>query len=120
MGANDCVACRYAGTKPTPGANVQVAFNPAVTMPGTPTIDGHRMGVRTLAVIAWERGVPAAHGPAFYPHLTREEVVVACWWMGLYGPRTWRRRWGAWALNAGWHLWSRCLTFPDPPRKGAE
>lgn len=50
--------------------------------------------------------------------LTRHEVLVACWWIGEFGPWRWRRRWRQWAKAAHAQLWhGRYETIPDPPRR---
>jgi len=111
----ECGACERAGTKGKRIQNSQVVFNPAIAMPGMPTIDENRLGVHVLGKLAWEFGIAYVHGPEMYPHLRREQVVTACWWLGLYGARVWRKRWGEWAAEAGNHLWYECGNVPELP-----
>jgi uncharacterized protein (DUF433 family) len=51
--------------------------------------------------------------------LTRADVLVACWYLGLMGTRQYRRRWKAWAEDAGQHMWAASAAtydeIPDPP-----
>lgn len=56
--------------------------------------------------------------------LTRADVLVACWYLGLYGTPRWRRRWWTWASDvAGPAMWDiRTVEYdaiPDPPIGGA-
>ena len=51
--------------------------------------------------------------------MTRGEVLVACWYLGLYGTRRWKRLLRDWANPAGEQMW-HCNTVnyddvPDPP-----
>lgn len=32
-----------------------------------------------------------------WPAITRSRLLVACWYLGKYGSRTWQKRWRAWA-----------------------
>lgn len=50
--------------------------------------------------------------------VTRPELLIACWWLGWYGPKKWRRRWKAWADQ--WHealAREEYDAVPDAPRK---
>lgn len=52
--------------------------------------------------------------------LRRCDVLTACWYMGAYGPRVWRRLWGAWAEAVHPLLWGRDPDYdavPDPPTR---
>lgn len=49
--------------------------------------------------------------------LSREEVLVACWWAGQWGPRRLRMAFKAWSeKEAGPHLWHGCVNIADPPQ----
>jgi uncharacterized protein (DUF433 family) len=56
-------------------------------------------------------------------HLTRPDVLVACWYVGQYGlpesPRRWRTALREWAAEVGQAMWdaSTCdyEAIPDPP-----
>jgi len=113
MGHLSCLACREGHTRPIYGKDVSVEFDPAVQMPGTPTIAGTRFSAEFAAHLVMMNGVKGTQ--KMYPHLTREELMVACWWAGLYGPRKYRKAWNEWAKAAGWHLWYRCVRIPEPP-----
>ena len=106
------------GSRPKPFTITPVVFDPTCQMPGSPTLMGHRMGAENLARLAMARGVPYVHSHEMYPHLTRDEVVMACWWAGLWGPKKLRQYFGEWANEAGNHLWYRCGGFADPPVAG--
>lgn len=48
--------------------------------------------------------------------LTRDQVLVACWWLGIHGAKKWRRRWKVWAQTAHDHMWhGRWEKVTDPP-----
>jgi uncharacterized protein (DUF433 family) len=98
----------------------RVVFNPMVAMPGMPTIDDNRIGVLTIGKVAWEHGIAYVHGPEMYPHLRREQVITACWWLGTYGAKAWRKRWDKWAWLAYQHLWYGCGNVPELPTKPKE
>lgn len=50
--------------------------------------------------------------------ITRGDVLVSCWYMAKYGPRSWRKRWGEWLQKADGELWyGRYETCPMPPQK---
>jgi hypothetical protein len=50
-----------------------------------------------------------------YPHLTRTQVLVACWFQASYGPAHWRRRWAKWAGAHEGAMWAgRFDDIPDP------
>lgn len=56
--------------------------------------------------------------------LTRGDILVACWWLGLYGSKSWRRLWRDWANGtAGPAMWRAATVnyddIPDPPVGGA-
>ena len=115
MTYQSCLACKAAGSDPLEGAGVTVSYDPGITMPGTPTIGGHRLAARVVAALVLKRGVQDVMDD--YYALTREEVLVACWWSGLYGPPKLRKALKAWATIAGWHLWYRCIQIEDPPKE---
>lgn len=50
--------------------------------------------------------------------LRREDVLVACWWVGSYGTRSGRRRFRLWAMDVERKLWLRQYDVPDPPDAG--
>ena len=111
MSYRDCLACKETGTKPKRGAGIRVVHHPAVRF-GRPTIENHGLEAALLTRRVLKFGV--ASEMADY-QLTREEVLVACWWSGTYGSRRLREALGEWAGTAGTHLWYRCISIPDPP-----
>ncbi len=115
MSYRDCTACKEAGTKPARGRGLVVSFDPRIQMPGTPTVQGHRIAAETVAMRAYHDGVKPVMEDYVLP---REAVLVACWWAGLFGPRRTRRIFRESAEMAGRHLWYRCIRIPDPPREG--
>lgn len=50
--------------------------------------------------------------------ISRQQFLVACWFLAVHGSPRWRRRWQPWAARAGQLLWSRETAdqAPDPPR----
>ncbi len=96
-----------------------VVFDPAQRF-GQPNVGG--VSVVAVADTAWVEGVDVA---ADVYDLRREDVIVACWYAGLYGlpgarsrraQPEWRRRWGDWAKTADPLLWSSSYgEIPDPP-----
>jgi len=112
MGYRDCFACEKVGGKPKRGKGTTIVFDPQIQMPGTPTLSGHRLTAELMAARVWIDGMAFAKDDY---QLRREELLVACWWAGSFGPRKWKKRWGEWALNAGSHLWHNCIAISDPP-----
>ena len=110
----DCSACQRAGQSPIQGKGVRIVFDPGIQMPGPPTIEGHRLGAEFIADIVFAHGFKDAQDDY---ELTREELLLACWWAGLWGPRKWKTRWGEWAKAVNAHLWYGCINIPDPPTK---
>ena len=114
MTYRNCIACKEAGTKPKRGKKVRIVYDPGITMPGPPTLEDTRLGAEFMARRVAAFGVEEAMRD--YP-LTREQVIVCCWWVGAYGNRRTKlnkllREWAEWA---GWHLWYGCINIPDPP-----
>ncbi len=109
----ECLKCKEDGLTPIEGEGVQLVFNPRMTMPGPPTIEGHRLGAEFLATYVYHQGIDGAIRDY---ELKREELLVACWWVGRGGPR---RKittiFREWASVAGAHLWHGCINIPDPP-----
>lgn len=50
---------------------------------------------------------------------TWPDVLVACWYYGMYGTRLWRRRYGGWAKANNKSLWEGTYKdVPPPPWEG--
>lgn len=49
--------------------------------------------------------------------LTSEELIAACWWAAHWGPRKFKQAWREWGIEAGNHLWYRCINVPFPPTR---
>jgi len=120
---------------PVAPSRPQVAFDPAV-LSGEPCILGRRIPVRMVAEMVWNENVDEAMDMW---GLSREEVLVACWFVGATGIMTihaesgeqegtgnayklnlsseeWRERWNAWANRYAASLWlSDYDAVPDPP-----
>lgn len=88
-----------------------VVTDPAVAY-GRPQVA--RIGVEHIAGATWVESVDVA---ADEYGLTRPQVLVACWWIGLYGDRRWRRRWKTWAQQVDGELWHSRYEIPDPPTR---
>ena len=117
MSYQDCLSCKDAQATPAPAKGVCIVYDPAIQMPGTPTIQDRRIAAVSMA----EAVMVEPHGVADVMRgwrLSREEVLVACWWAGRFGPRRFRV-WRQWAEDAGSHLWYRCINIPDPPPQAA-
>ena len=110
----DCLACKQAGTDPVKGDHLCVVYDPAIQMPGSPTIQGQRLSANFMAARAYSLGIASQMEDYKLP---REALLVACGGAGLYGPRRLRKVFGEWAQVAGRHLWYGCINIPDPPTK---
>lgn len=113
-GYRRCRACKEYGTKPKRGEGLRLVFDPMITMVGTPTIENHRLGAEFMAERVWHLGVQEQIDDYA---LTREHLVLVCWWAGQWGPLRLRKVFRDWSGPAGWHLWYGCIQIPDPPRK---
>lgn len=92
----------------------RIVYDPAVSMPGQPTLEDHRMGAQFIAELAWHQGLQ--YISENYPQLTRWDVLVCCWWVGRFDRRkVWRQRFHEWAEEAFGHLWYCCDGAGDPP-----
>lgn len=118
MSYKDCAACFDARTKPTEMEPARIVFDPRIQMPGTPTIEGHRLGAEWVAGYIWAWGWDETQRA--YPQLTDDMMFAVCWWAGRFGPRPFRKRWGEWAKVADGHLWYGCGSIPRPPEKGTQ
>ena len=126
MSYQDCLACKQAGTKPRRGKRTRLIcdppvqrqtrliFDPTVQRNGTPTIEGHSLGAGFVADLVVARG--GLDVMEDY-EMTREQVLVACWWAGRFGTRRAKGRFGEWAKAAGGHLWHSCFQTGEPPRE---
>lgn len=112
MSYRDCLGCEKAGTKPKRGKGIRLVFDPQITMPGPPTIEGHRLSAEFMARRVRVCGITEEMDDY---QLTREELLVVCWWAGEFGSRRLRKCWGGWAQIAHQHLWHGCINIPDPP-----
>lgn len=83
---------------------------------GQPCIAGTRLTAEWLADHVW-RGRTCEDMQGDWDYLTREDMLVACWYVATYGPRSWRKRWSRWAEDAHPFLWdsTRQAACPWPP-----
>lgn len=72
---------------------------------GQPCIGGTRLPAEQFAQIWWSSGYTLEEMLAAWPTLTREGLIVACWFCVDRWPRTWRKRWGEWARSVEAALW---------------
>lgn len=86
---------------------------------GRPCVNGTRIPAEALAGY-----VAAGDDVGFVAeqyNLTREAVLVACWYQATYGKGRWRKRWGEWAEDshsAMWHgLWADVDDPPEWPKR---
>ena len=73
-------------------------------MGGQPTVGHSRLTADLIASSYWQVGYDETI--KCWPHLDRDDVLVACWFQARYGTRTWRRRWKKWLDVADMALWS--------------
>jgi uncharacterized protein (DUF433 family) len=100
---------------PTDLDRPHVRIEPAMRF-GQPAF--HGVSVDAIAGMVYaERGLDVVAGEY---GLTRAQVIVACWYVGTYGDRRWRRRWGAWSKSVHGELWHCHYDVPDPPVNGDE
>ena len=91
-----------------------VRVEPGVRV-GKPCIGGTRIDTECVANVVWQGLDPV--GPDWYASsLTREEVLVACWYEARYGPKRWRRAWREWRLR---YESNRALTAYPPSKAEA-
>lgn len=84
-------------------------------MGGQPCINGTRLTVELVAGYYWHHGLDSLLDA--YP-LTREQVLVGCWYASRYGRKRWRHRYGDWARNNDMSLWRHDYDdVVDPPRR---
>ena len=59
---------------------------------GEPCVMGTRIPTHTIAGLVWDR-VPLEQIPAYYPTVTPEQALGACWYEVVHGNRRKWRRW---------------------------
>lgn len=110
-----CRWCADAGRVPTYETLPLLVFDPQRTMAGPmPLIAGHRLSAEMIAAYVYQYGGFGNAEVEAYD-VTRAEQIMACWWAGLYGPKRWKKRLGAWAETAGAHLWHGCTNVDALP-----
>lgn len=82
---------------------------------GYPNVGG--VSVDAIGYMVLNEGVAVA---ADEYGVRRADVLVACWFLGLYGPpRRFRRLWRGWAEEVGGEMWHGSTAsydeIPDPP-----
>lgn len=88
---------------------------------GQPCVGGTRLPVSIVAEYIWG-GDPVDHVAREYS-ITPVQALVACWYTGKFGSRTWKKRWSTWADIAHPFLWDRerqaqCPSPPSTEREG--
>jgi uncharacterized protein (DUF433 family) len=85
---------------------------------GEPVIGGTRLPAEQIAWMWWGGLSTQTDIQRSYPSVTRAHLIVACWYVTRFKPRTWRKRWGEWAhewFGAMWHgAWEE---VPLPPQE---
>lgn len=86
---------------------------------GSPCIMGTRITTEAAAGLAWSSGIAAAL--ECWPHVTREQILGACWYEVTHGNRRrWRKRYGDWATEWSQQIWEgRWTEVSEPPRAEA-
>jgi uncharacterized protein (DUF433 family) len=97
------------------GDRPYVRIDPAQRF-GQPSVGG--VSTDMLAGQVWA-GLEVAEVADEYG-LRREDVLVACWWAGRYGPKGLRRAFRVWAEEVDARLWRKDYAVPDPPSKDDE
>lgn len=92
----------------------QVVFDAQIQMPGTPTLQGHRLAAEMICDFVYQFGGLNNSEIAAYK-VTVAEQIACCWWAGQWGPRKYRKAWGEWSKYAGHHLWYGCINVEGPP-----
>lgn len=72
---------------------------------GEPCIGGTRVPPEIIGGYVWAGDDVAKIADDY--SISMPQVLVACWYLGTYGSRVWKKRWGVWAKKAGGVLWSR-------------
>jgi uncharacterized protein (DUF433 family) len=99
----------------------QVRVDPAIRFG-----DPHVKGISVAAIVGMLSAGESMEGVAEDYDLTRADILVGCWYVGIYGlpesPRAWRKALREWAKDAGQTMWhaSDCDydAIPDPPIGG--
>lgn len=111
-----CYACEDKGQKPKMVELPRLYIDPQYQRHGLPCNE-HGLSAEWLAGYVWSFGIDSEELRHGWPEFTTAEQLVACWWAGRFGTRTWRKRLGVWAEEANRHLWHGCVAIPDPPHK---
>lgn len=94
-----------------------VSIDPGVQC-GVPCIGGTRLPAEQFARIWWESGYTLERMLSSWPTLTREGLIVACWYMGAYDKRMWYERWRDWAKQWKQDMWEGNYDkVPLPPQQ---
>ena len=97
------------------GKYPHVAFAPYMRF-GSPTINNTQTAVETI-IKRWWCATETLELMLEDFSITRGDLLVACWYMGIYGTGVWKRRWGQWAKDNSADLWhSRFDTIELPPQ----
>lgn len=100
--------------EPLPEGRAHVRVEPSMNF-GAPYVGDHGVTCEAVAGHVAVEGVEAVMGDYT---LRRQDVLVACWHVGLYGGARWRF-WRDWAHEAGWEMWHATTVdyarIPDPP-----
>ena len=88
---------------------------------GEPCIGGTRLPALQMARVWWHSGYTTWEQVQHeYPTLTREGLIVACWFV-VQGSVGWKRVWGQWERRVeGALAEGRYDDVPLPPQKGGD
>jgi uncharacterized protein (DUF433 family) len=97
-----------------------ISLDPGIKS-GEPCIAGTRLTAAWMADHIWS-GWTLQDIQKDWDYLTRADLMVACWYVGIHTSRTWRKRWGKWAKDAHGFLWdsTRQADCPWPPTAAVE
>lgn len=87
-------------------------------MSGQPCLDEHRLTCEQFAEYVWNGMEDEIYKG--WDYLTRDDVLVMCWYQARYGSRAWQKRWKAWLERYSGKLWYSAdwESVPMPPSKG--
>lgn len=94
-----------------------VSIDPA-RQSGRPCLNLTRITTETVAgcVLAGDNVDFVAE--QYAPHLTRADVLLACWYQARYGAKLWRGPWAGWAQTVHADMWhGRWDAVTDPPTR---
>mgnify|MGYP001561978232 CR=1 FL=1 len=94
----------------------QLRLHPARCF-GKPTIGDSRLYVQVVAEAWWYGRTEREIYKSWPTCKGKRGLLLACWWMARYGPRSWRVRWKDWLESVEGELWKLNYDVPLPTQK---